>query len=229
MAIPVRTFVSGSSAMSAGVLLTAATVILAGCGGSSSGTPKTGAAGGSSSPAPSTSSAPATTKSPNPPKAVATEVNPPGDIPDNQVFVTYRPPGAKFTIKVPEGWARSSAAGAVTFTDKLNRITVESLPRASKPTVSSVQGNELPQVEQQGGNYKPGKVTVIHRHAGPAVLATYLQDSRPDPVTNKVVRDAVERYSFWSNGTEAVLSLSGPKGADNVDPWRIVSDSLTWH
>jgi hypothetical protein len=26
-----------------------------------------------------------------------------------------------------------------------------------------------------------------------------------------------------------VLTLSGPKGADNVDPWRIVSDSLKWH
>ena len=43
------------------------------------------------------------------------------------------------------------------------------------------------------------------------------------------IRDAVERYSFWHNGIEAVLTLSGPKGADNVDPWRIVSDSLKWH
>ncbi|MDT7564604.1 MAG: hypothetical protein QOG76_3228, partial [Pseudonocardiales bacterium] len=24
------------------------------------------------------------------------------------------------------------------------------------------------------------------------------------------------------------LTLSGPKGADNVDPWRKVTDSLRW-
>jgi hypothetical protein len=143
--------------------------------------------------------------------------------------VTYRPAGAKFTVKVPEGWARSSSNGAVTFTDKLNSITIESSPAASRPTVASVQADELPKVHQQGGNFKAGHVTTIHRKAGTAVLATYLQDSKADAVTNKVVRDAVERYSFWSNGTEAVLTLTGPKGADNVDPWRIVSDSLTWH
>jgi hypothetical protein len=30
------------------------------------------------------------------------------------------------------------------------------------------------------------------------------------------------------DGREVVLTLSGPKGADNVDPWRIVTDSLRW-
>ena len=42
------------------------------------------------------------------------------------------------------------------------------------------------------------------------------------------MREAVERYAFWHDGQEAVLTLSGPKGADNVDPWRIVTDSLRW-
>jgi hypothetical protein len=36
---------------------------------------------------------------------IAPEKNPPGDIPDNQVFVEYRSP-LGFAIKVPEGWAR---------------------------------------------------------------------------------------------------------------------------
>jgi hypothetical protein len=86
----------------------------------------------------------------------------------------------------------------------------------------------LPTVPQQGRNYRAGSVTAIHRRAGAVVLATYLQDSSPDPVTHRVVRDAVESYSFWNNGTEAVLTLSGPEGSDNVDPWRADSDSLTW-
>ena len=195
--------------------------------------------GGSSTP-PKTASSSTTTKVPSPPASTATspspapqshatENSPPGDIPDNQVFVRYRPPRAAFTVKVPEGWARSSTGSAVTFTDKLNSITIELAAAGSKPTVASVRANELPKVQQQGGNYQAGSATAIHRKAGAVVLATYLQDSKPDPVTNKVIRNAVQRYSFWNNGTEAVLTLSGPKNADNVDPWRIVSDSLTWH
>jgi hypothetical protein len=208
-------------------VLLAVTTLLSACGGSST-PPKTASSGDPPTSTPSPTASSATSSSPAP-QAHATEVNPPGDIPDNQVFVSYRPPGAAFTIKVPEGWARSSAGGSVTFTDKLNSITVASAAARSKPTVASVRSSELPSVQQQGRNYRAGKVTAIHRLAGAVVLATYLQDSSPDPVTNKVVRDAVERYSFWNNGTEAVLTLSGPKGADNVDPWRIVSDSLKWH
>jgi hypothetical protein len=207
--------------------LLAVTTLLSACGGSST-RPKTASSSDAPTSTPSPTGSSATSSSPAP-QAHATEVNPPGDIPDNQVFVNYRPPGAAFTIKVPEGWARSSAGGSVTFTDKLNSITVASAAAVSKPSKASVRSSELPTVQQQGRNYRAGKVTVIHRLAGPVVLATHLQDSSPDPVTNKVVRNAVERYSFWNNGTEAVLTLSGPKGADNVDPWRIVSDSLKWH
>jgi hypothetical protein len=42
------------------------------------------------------------------------------------------------------------------------------------------------------------------------------------------VTEAVERYVFWNAGSEATLTLAGPRGADNVDPWRTVSDSLRW-
>jgi hypothetical protein len=38
-------------------------------------------------------------------KALAPEKNPPGDIPDSQVFVVYRLPQG-LSLKVPEGWAR---------------------------------------------------------------------------------------------------------------------------
>jgi hypothetical protein len=43
-----------------------------------------------------------------------------------------------------------------------------------------------------------------------------------------VTRDAVERYVFFHKGTLHVLTLSGPKGADNVDPWKIVTSSVRW-
>ena len=31
-----------------------------------------------------------------------------------------------------------------------------------------------------------------------------------------------------NNGREAIVTLSGPRGADNVDPWRVITDSLRW-
>jgi hypothetical protein len=76
--------------------------------------------------------------------------------------------------------------------------------------------------------FKPGEVSVVERSAGPALLVTYTGDGPPDPVTKKVVTDAFERYQFFHNGELATLTLSGPEGADNVDPWMIVTDSLRW-
>ena len=156
------------------------------------------------------------------------EVNPAGDIPDNQVFVPYADPAGAFTVSVPEGWAQSPDGDAVSFTDKLNTIRVESSTSPTAPTTDSVTADDLPAIASSTPAYAPGEVTTVTRKAGDAVLATYQGDSAADPVTGKVVHDAFERYTFWHDGTTVVLTLSGPVGADNVDPWKIVSDSLAW-
>jgi len=158
----------------------------------------------------------------------APEVNPAGDIPDNQVFVSYRPPGGRFTVKVPEGWGRTVRGGTVSFTDKLNTIRMESRPAPAAPTVASVRQAELPAIRSASRGYEPGEVTRVRRAAGGVVLVTYKANAPADPVTGKVVHDAVERYEYWRGGTEAILTLAGPVGADNVDPWRIVTDSFRW-
>jgi hypothetical protein len=158
----------------------------------------------------------------------APEDNPPGDIPDNQVFVAYSPPSGGFRVKVPEGWARTEDGGAVTFTDKLNRVRMETVAAASAPTLESVRQQEVPAVAASAPRYEAGKVGLVTRKAGTAVLMTYRADAPPDPVTGKVVHDDVERYEFWKGGKTVILTLSGPQGADNVDPWRIVTDSFTW-
>lgn len=188
------------------------------------------AACGSSSPAPSSSpkstvpgsTAPSGAANPNAPEVVA-----PGDIPDNQVFVPYTPPGASFSIKVPEGWARSTKNGTVTFTDNYNAIEVSSETSSAEPTVASMKASGLADVSGDP-TFKLGKVSSITRAAGPGVRATYTIGSAPNPVTGKKALLAVERYEFAHDGTTVVLTLSGAKGADNVDPWRTVSDSLTW-
>src|SRR4051812_21812812 len=150
-------------------LLTAAAllvaVVAAGCGNSSSS---------------SSDKAGATPVDPN-----AKEVSPPGDIPDNQAFVAYSPPGGGYTVKVPEGWARTSASGAVTFTDKLNSVRMESLPASAAPTVASYKSKEQPKLERSVRGYKAGPVTTVSRKSGKAVRAVYYASSAPDAVTGK--------------------------------------------
>ncbi|WOX15994.1 hypothetical protein [Streptomyces sp. N50] len=159
-----------------------------------------------------------------------TESNPPGDIPDNQVYVTYRPAGGftSFTVKVPEGWARTGQGTTTVFTDKLNTVRVTTATASAAPTVDSVTNTVVPQLKAQVTKFAEPKTTEVTRHAGRVVRLTYRGDSAKDPVTGKVVRDAFERYAFYRQGHEVDLTLSGPVNADNVDPWRIVSDSFAW-
>jgi len=189
------------------VIVTAAALALAGCGGSS---------GGSSS---------STTVDPN-----AAEVSPAGDIPDNQAFVRYAVPGAGFSVKVPEGWSRSGGSGgaAVVFTDKLNAIRLQAQPARQALTTAQARSRELPKLASSVPGLRAGTVSVVRRQGGPAVRITYLATARANPVTGKAGTDAVERYVFFHNGRDAVVTLSGPKGADNVDPWKLVTDSLRW-
>lgn len=181
---------------------------------------------GSSSPNASTPSKSTTTVAgaadPNAPEVVE-----PGDIPDNQVFVAYTPPGAPFSVKVPEGWSRSTAGGAVTFTDKYNSIQISSSDGSEAPTAASLKATGLDDVSGDP-TFALGSVTDVTRSGVPAVVATYEIGSPPNDVTGKSALLAVERYELSKNGTTVVLTLSGAKGADNVDPWKIVSDSVVW-
>jgi hypothetical protein len=156
------------------------------------------------------------------------EASPPGDIPDDQAFVAYSTAGGRYTVKVPEGWARTEAPGRVTFTDKLNRIDVQVIDAAVAPTVESTRADVVPALAAGESCFSLVGVNSLTRPAGSAVQTLYRADSAPDPVTGKVVYDDIERYSFWKDGTELVLTLAGPAGSDNVDPWRIVTDSLAW-
>jgi hypothetical protein len=194
-------------AVAAAVLATAA--VLVGCG--TSATAPSGSGAGSS-----TVTAP------------APETNPAGDIPDNQAFVPFTPPGGLVAVSVPEGWARTTDGAATVFTDKSNTVRIETHTRATAPTTASVNADELPVIASSTPGYRSGTVTAVQRKAGPAMLITYQGTSPPSPVTGKTGTDAIERYEFWRDGREVILTLSGPVGADNVDPWRTITDSLQW-
>lgn len=208
-----------------------AIAILAGCSGTSSGTSADQRPRGSTvASTPATSSltpSPATT-TPSQPAPRATESNPPGDIPDNQAYVPFSPVGGGYSVKIPEGWSRTTKEATTSFSDKLNHIQISTAGARSEPSLTSVTNTDTRSVKATVPNFAMGKVSSVVRNGGKAILLTYQGDSAPDQVTGKVVRDAFERYTFYRAGKRVDLTLSGPTNADNVDPWRIVSDSLRW-
>jgi hypothetical protein len=203
------------------VALAAAGLCASACSSGSGGTPAPQATS-SSAAAPATASSSLAGTAP-----AGTETPPPGDIPDSTVYVAYSPSSGQYQVKVPEGWARTVAPAAVFFTDKLNVISIYTI-RAAAPTVASARGVEVPAIKHPLHGFALTGVTTVSRPAGTAVLIRYSADSQPDPVTGKVYRDTFERYEFYQNGTEAVVLLGGPAGADNVDPWRTVTSSFRW-
>jgi len=189
------------------------------CGGKSKSSTPSGGATNASTPNGSAT---------NTPVPHAVESNPGGDIPDNQAFVAFADPAGRFTVTVPEGWARGATGTATVFTDKYNSIRIESQLAATAPTTDSARTDELPAIQTGAPGFATGKISTVDRKAGQAVLITYQASSPLNTVTGKVATEAVERYEFWRAGREVVVTLSAPVDSDNVDPWRKVTDSFTW-
>jgi hypothetical protein len=155
------------------------------------------------------------------------EVSPAGDIPDTQVYVPYSPASSGYTVSVPEGWARTDLANGAVFSEKFNSVRIVQTATPTAPTPAWVQADEVPLLRAAGAS-SIGDVTSVPRKAGNALHVAYAQKSAPDATTGKSVPLAVERFEFWKNGELVTVTLSGAKGADNVDPWRKVTDSFAW-
>lgn len=151
----------------------------------------------------------------------------PGDIPDNQAFVNFGAPSGIFNIRIPEGWAQAVSGSVVTFADHYNSVQLEVLSNHPAVTSASIAA-EVAALGAAHPDLVPGDVTTLSRSAGPVLRATYTAASPPDSVTGRVVRRDVERYDFWRDGTEVVVTLAAPVGSDNVDAWRTITDSFRW-
>jgi len=209
-----RTLAIGAFALAGGVAV-------AGCGSSNSSTSASTATTSASSATAGGQQGTQTTQ------GTVENNSPTGDIPDSTVYVAYKPPTGGYEVKVPEGWSRTTSPAAATFTDKLNTIQLESRTAGGTPTASAGQA-ELKQLASTVPGFKPGKVSIVTRNAGKAVLITYTGGGPKNPVTGKSQQNAFERYLFFNKGKVLVVTLSGPTAADNVDPWRTVTDSVKW-
>jgi hypothetical protein len=189
------------------LLLALVPAIASGCGGSSDKKSSSNASG--SSPAALAADA----------KSAAT-----GDIPDNQNFLVYK--GAAFSIKYPEGWSQRKSAGGIDFKDKNNLVRV-AVHKGSAPTAASVNA-ELKKLKAANPSLKAQAPKQINLKAGPAIKVTYTTTSAPNPVTGKRVVLMVDRYELAKKGRVAVIDLGTPTGVDNVDAYRLMSESFTW-
>ena len=160
--------------------------------------------------------------------AIAPEINPPGDIPDNQAFVPYTSVAGGYTIAMPEGWARQESGPSVTFTDKLHQFSVEVSCADVAPTVESAQPVEAAALAQQVPAFELVGVTAVDLPAGPAILMRYQMNSAPDEVTGKQIRLDVDRYELFKDGRLVAIDLAVPAGSDNVDVSNQVSRSFRW-
>jgi hypothetical protein len=177
-----------------------------------------------------------------PESPVPAESNPPGDIPDDTQYVAYRSAPGHFEVKVPEGWSRTTGRSTVSFTDKLNTIAATWFRGSSAPTAGSARSRDVPMLRRTVRAftfqrivgcapsctipYSTGPIDV--RLASAAVVITYESNSAPNAVTGKQYRDENLRFEFFNRGEEVALTLSGPVAADNIDPWRLVSESFGW-
>lgn len=183
-------------------------VIASGCGGSSS--KSSGSAQGSSSAALAADA-----------KSAAT-----GDIPDTQNFLVYRDARQGFSIKYPEGWTLAQRPNGISFRDKNNLVRVQ-IRNGAAPTTSSVTA-DLNKLKASTPSLKAGTPKKLALKSGPAVKVSYTTTSAPNPVTGKRVVLMVDRYEVAKNGRVAVIDLGTPTGVDNVDAYRMMSESFTW-
>ncbi len=160
-------------------------------------------------------------------QAVAPETNPPGDIPDTQVFVAYTSP-LGFTINVPEGWARANNADAVEFSDKYNTVDLSISTQTQPSTKASAMSIQVPQLASTDRAVKVVEVKDVKVAGGNAVLIAYTSNSDPNPVTTKQIRLEHNLYLFQRGSTLATLDMAAPQGADNVDAWLMMANSFRW-
>jgi hypothetical protein len=160
-------------------------------------------------------------------KAVRAEKNPPGDIPDSQVFIRYDSKDG-YSLQVPEGWARTDLPYGASFIDKLDGVVLTQSARPTAPTAESVKKDYVPSLEKEARAVKIDSVKSVKLPGGNAIRINYSSNSAPNEVTNKQVRLENQRFLFFRDDKLVALELYAPLGADNVDQWKLMSESFQW-
>ncbi|MFN8164055.1 MAG: hypothetical protein U0R26_09575 [Solirubrobacterales bacterium] len=195
-------------------------LLLAGCGGGSG--ESTATKGTSEMTSPTSGKQPAA-KAGVPSEAVSAAT---GDIPDNQAFLTYSDRGSGYSIRYPEGWARKGSGSDVTIQDRANVIHVVVVGGNPPTPADATAGVE--KLKRSDPSVQGSAAQVMTIGGAPVVKITYTRLSAPDPVTGKRLPLTIDRYEYSHGGKVAIVDLGTPKGVDNVDAYRMISESFQW-
>jgi hypothetical protein len=190
-------------------------------GGPSSPDPSSAPSG---SPMPGSSPAPIDSSTPEPDTGAGSAQ---GDVPDNAVFLTYDDPTHRFSIQYVEGWQVTPGPDGVVIRDKDSSETVRIVPMPAD-LAACVTDAELPALQALDGFSLIGQDRVKVNGQKLIHLAYHLP-APADPVTGKRVPSTVDRYYVPGLVDLAIVSLSTPDGVDNVDAFRQMIGSLSWH
>jgi hypothetical protein len=223
--IPVHSTSPLATALAAAAL--AAALAVAGCGGSSASS--SGASSSKSSSSASGGAASQSSSSSGPqaqPLLGEAQSAATGDIPDSQVFLTFRDSGSRYSMEYPEGWALQGSGRNVTFKSNNNliRVLVTSGPIPTPAAVSA----ELARQKQAQPSLTVGPSSTQSINGSPVVKVSYSTQSAPNPVTGKQVLLLVDRYVYAKGGKLATVDLATPKGVDNVDAYKKIAKSFKW-
>jgi hypothetical protein len=208
--------------------------IAAGCasGSSNASVASTGRSAGAVS---SSASAAATSPGPTESASVATEPSmsqgpdtgtTAGDVPDNAVFLTYHDSTVKFSIQYVEGWQVTRDPNGVSIHDK-DSSEVILVVAGQTDAAAYISATDLPGLHAQAG-FKLIKQDTVKVGAHYVNHLAYEILSPADPVTGKQVPSSADRYYMPGTNGLAVVSLSTPKGVDNVDAFRRMIESFQW-
>lgn len=118
-----------------------------------------------------------------------------GDIPDNQVFLTYANARQGYSLRYPEGWTQSGSGRDLTFADKGNRVhlTVRagSAPGKTQKTSFTRRGTPDPVTGK-----RPLLLIDRYVYAGHGKVAT-LELASPKGVDNVDAYKLISRSFAW--------------------------------
>jgi hypothetical protein len=150
-----------------------------------------------------------------------------GDIPDNQQFLVYNSAKGGYSIKYPEGWARTGSPTDLTFADKGNSVHL-SIAAGTAPSVAQAkQALERSASASSGLKVTSAKTETIS--GAKVVHLTYEMQGPTDPVTGKRLTLMADRYVLAQGGKVATLDELTPVGVDNVDAFRLIVESFKWN
>jgi hypothetical protein len=148
------------------------------------------------------------------------------DIPDNQVFLTFRDTAGGYSIAFPEGWLQQGAGANVTFREKDNRLQI-AISKGAAFSRASVKA-DVAALKSSTPSLKATPAMRLVLPSGAAFEVTYSTLGAANAVTGKRVSLVVDRYYLSKGGKRAIVELAAAKGADNVDAYRLIIKSFRW-